>query len=480
MARPEGPITYNLGMNSISHEAEIKDLNRPFDCDPLKRGACADNLTNLIMNRPTPLVMTVCAPWGQGKTTFIRRWRHQLRTQGFTAIYFNAWENDYVDDPLISFIACLQQYVNADSSLESLTVDAFREIKKYLPAIMTAIPKIALDKMLAGHLQTILDEKEKCLDASDRANRMVADAIDTQMTVSKSIEQFQKLLKTLASTITSNGKPLIVFIDELDRCRPDYAIELLERIKHLFSVQGICFILSVDREIIAHAAAARIGFPESQADGYLRRFIDLDFHLPEPDSAQFLEYCAQKIGLPNEATIALKNYSGAYGLLADYLKLSLRDQLQLMSRLEVVAAAYPSTGTSEFYIVIYYLIFAASDRDLLSDLFKTQHPGYKNIRDITKEAVQWVNVPSKSKGLTDLRDMHESLFPPGLQGASKEQIQQRGKNLKNLGVDDGVGLSELRDLVWQKLQLSLQFQEPVRRQSGERTGSDPTDESSTN
>ncbi len=83
-------------------------------------------------------------------------------------------------------------------------------------------------------------------------------------------------------------RPLIVMIDELDRCRPSYAIELLEVAKHLFSVDHIVFVLAVNRSELAHSIRALYG-SDFDAEGYLRRFFDVDFRLPEPDRKSFID-----------------------------------------------------------------------------------------------------------------------------------------------------------------------------------------------
>ena len=83
------------------------------------------------------------------------------------------------------------------------------------------------------------------------------------------------------------GKPLVIMIDELDRCRPSYAIELLEVAKHLFAVDNVVFVLAVNRAELVHSVKALYG-SGFDAEGYLRRFFDLDFQLPEPDRKRFV------------------------------------------------------------------------------------------------------------------------------------------------------------------------------------------------
>lgn len=76
-------------------------------------------------------------------------------------------------------------------------------------------------------------------------------------------------------------------IDELDRCRPSYAVELLEIAKHIFAADRIVFVLAINRDQLAHAVKALYGI-EFDAEAYLRRFFDLDFHLPVPELDDFI------------------------------------------------------------------------------------------------------------------------------------------------------------------------------------------------
>ncbi len=85
----------------------------------------------------------------------------------------------------------------------------------------------------------------------------------------------------------NENRPLMVMIDELDRCRPSYAVELLKVAKHLFSVDRIVFVLAVNCDQFAHSVKALYG-NDFDAEGYLRRFFDVDFKLPGPERQAFI------------------------------------------------------------------------------------------------------------------------------------------------------------------------------------------------
>ena len=112
----------------------------------------------------------------------------------------------------------------------------------------------------------------------------------TYIEAKEEINSFKNALRNTAEELSMkhHGKPLIIAIDELDRCRPSYAIELLEMAKHFFSVDNIVFVLAIDKSQLTHAIKAIYG-SNFDTIGYLRRFIDLDFRLPAPDRTRFMK-----------------------------------------------------------------------------------------------------------------------------------------------------------------------------------------------
>lgn len=73
--------------------------------------------------------------------------------------------------------------------------------------------------------------------------------------------------------------PIVIVIDELDRCRPDYALAVLEVIKHFFAVPKVHFILGINGEALESSVRARYGV-DVDAESYLRKFINASFSLP--------------------------------------------------------------------------------------------------------------------------------------------------------------------------------------------------------
>lgn len=276
---------------------KLKDLeippDDPFKNDKLKREQVADNLTKIIASTNDSFVLSVNAPWGMGKTTFIKMWKEKLKLDGYASLYFNAWENDYSDNPFYSFLAEIQEIIN-DYDLDTKTKKDLNKIKKELIEISGGLFKkfIPLLVRLATsgvlNLDTATEGK-----ISEIFGKISEERIEDYQKEKKTIKNFRKTLEKFAKTFVEKNEkynlPIIIFVDELDRCRPNYAIELLENIKHLFNVDGLVFVLGVDKGQLAESVKSLYG-AGMDANGYLKRFIDIDFNLPDPPHERFCRY----------------------------------------------------------------------------------------------------------------------------------------------------------------------------------------------
>ncbi|MEM9420410.1 MAG: P-loop NTPase fold protein, partial [Planctomycetota bacterium] len=273
--------------------------DNPFANDLLDRKTIAENLATLLENTTTPYVMSISAPWGQGKTTFIRMWQQLLENRGFATAYFDAWSTDYANDPLLAFIGSIEASISAN---DSNATQALNGIKNALKKVIQASPKIALNWARRGGLHYLTDGDSSAKDEIDALSEIGAELVDKEMaqqlSVRKLLDEFSEKLSELGQTLGEDGKPLVILIDELDRCRPDYAIELLERIKHLFAVPNLLIVLSVDIENLGESASQVIGFSTKNATGYLRRFIDIDYRLPLSLASRIIDTKLREADLP--------------------------------------------------------------------------------------------------------------------------------------------------------------------------------------
>lgn len=253
---------------SVLSQSKASSVN-PWGDDLLNRKDLADNLTNLVKDLEDPsLSICIDGAWGTGKTFFLERWKHHLKRVGFPSpIYFNAWEDDFIENPLISILGQLEDHFQHRGMADT---------EKILGGIQSA----------AFTISRGLTRKVSGIDIKDMNTESV---YDTYRELSKARSALIESLSTLsekALTEPEDPKPIVFIIDELDRCRPTFAIELLERVKHIFNqVQGIIFVFGINRSELTKSVQSIYG--DIDADIYLRRFFDHRFNLPTPSIEEF-------------------------------------------------------------------------------------------------------------------------------------------------------------------------------------------------
>ena len=320
---------------SIKTKDILIDPQSPFDNDLLDREEEIKNLTNIIQNVEDPLVVAINAPWGTGKTTFIRLWCAYLEQQSLDFISFNAWETDFAEDPLIPLVSELGKWINQKKGYPNGEWNNF--VKQVMPKLVKHIAVTSVK--LATH--GVIDDKDITKILTDSAGEMTGDLLDQfnqKLTASK---DFKKQISNVLSELPENQN-LIIFIDELDRCRPTYAIELLERVKHLFDIERLVFILSTDLEQLSHSICAVYG-NNFESKKYLKRFIDLDYSLKEPDLQMYIKNKFQELNYIKKEETSSKQelLFNLVFFFTKRLNLELRSVNLIIQRLTLVVSTIP-------------------------------------------------------------------------------------------------------------------------------------------
>lgn len=267
----------------IKHTDLIINKDNPFANCKLKRKAYAEILTNIICSYSDGFVLAINNEWGTGKTTFVKMWQQYLNNEKFNTIYFNAWENDFDHNPLVAIMSELKTLVDTstDKLYKSILQKGAVLSKHILPALIKSLSK----KYLID-TEIILEAIEN---TTEGVTEILEEEIKEYINKKQTVKQFREELERFVEK-TTNNKPIVFIIDELDRCRPNYAVELLEQMKHFFSVNGIVFVLSIDKVQLSHAIKGYYGNDRINSEEYLRRFIDLEYSLPFPSIENFCKY----------------------------------------------------------------------------------------------------------------------------------------------------------------------------------------------
>lgn len=265
------------------HASKISQ-SAPFEGCKLDRKQFADVLTQIVGTYSDGFVLSINNEWGTGKTTFVRMWQQQLINEGFKTVYFNAWENDFDSSPLTALMSELKLVSDSKSNkvFKSVIKKGALLAKNTLPVVVKSLAK----KYVGDITEIATDVIEKI---TKTATEIFEERIKEYTTKKKTILEFRTELEKFIRTMDMSI-PLVFIIDELDRCRPPYAVEVLEQLKHFFSVPGIVFVLSIDKSHLASSVKGVYGSDSINTDEYLRRFIDLEYSIPKPSTRKFCEY----------------------------------------------------------------------------------------------------------------------------------------------------------------------------------------------
>ena len=316
--------------SDVKGEAEV-DENNPWGDDALERQKFEKPLTDLVSSaRNAPFCIAVDGDWGSGKTFFLKRWREEFLKKGNKAIYFNAWEDDFYADPLTAIIGQLRK------EIESPTLE---EISNMCDSILKKTLIELLGKVLKG---SGFEEKD--------LRTAVGGTVNEYLQARNTIEGLKQRLKTLAKDVRGEETkpPLVFIVDELDRCRPTFAIELLERVKHIVGVPGIVFVFGINQKELEKSIQSVYG--DINAADYLRRFFDTTMTLPQAKAPDYCRYLISKHNITKaiaESAVHQTKYgtgwSGDWQLaiekmpeMVGYMRLSLRQIEQAVRMVLVV------------------------------------------------------------------------------------------------------------------------------------------------
>lgn len=220
----------------------------------------------------------------------------------FVPSYYNAWYNDSHSDPILSLI----YRIVIDSK-----VTGYEKISKSILEKITSIIDVA-NFLTNGSTKELLE--------IFRDENITKDIMN--------IENAKKALKDILNEVlVENGDKLILFIDELDRCNPIYAIKLLEKVKHFFDDDRIIFVFSTNIEQLSHTISNYYG-RDYDSYRYLNKFFDTQFDLQEIDIKKYLCF----LGVPNNNKYFYINIFN----LSEYYNLTMRECNRLCQSINIV------------------------------------------------------------------------------------------------------------------------------------------------
>lgn len=223
------------------------------------------------------LVIAINSKFGTGKTTFLTMWQNAKGDEkGDESPYFitlNAWESDYYGDPLFAILTSLVDAMESEGEKPNAIIEAAKNVGWFTTAIANQVAGNISGADILAAAETAKSKK------TARAERHSGNT-DAFSIYRKRKAAMTELKQALREFVEASDPKIIFLVDELDRCRPDYAIQYLETIKHIFDIQGAVFILAIDKSQLENSARTAFG-NQLDFDEYMRKFVHREIELPE-------------------------------------------------------------------------------------------------------------------------------------------------------------------------------------------------------
>lgn len=243
----------------------IKIVNQLSD---IKRGCC----------------FAIEGGWGVGKTFVIEEIEERLKliqseetnSDRYFVFHYNCWQHDYYEEPAVAIISAMLASIREDAAFFSKDIDntikaGYEFAKEKFKEIAGLYIKNKIGINLISLADKIKDNKDKIEDAENE--------FDEMFSFSQTIEKVRKKMQEIAEKRT-----IVLFVDELDRCIPQYAIKVLERLHHIFcGLENVVVIMAIDRKQLEHSVEEMFGARKDESsidiEKYLKKFIDFSMVL---------------------------------------------------------------------------------------------------------------------------------------------------------------------------------------------------------
>ena len=271
------------------------------DKDIFRRKGFGERLSNLIENTDGELVIALDAPWGEGKSTFVKMWRGHLKNKdnGIHTIYFDAFENDHQNAPFLALAGEIYNLIEESNEAEIFKDKTIAALKTSGRIGLRIGAKLLTLGVLDGTEFGDTTKKDISKEAVDVLDNYVGNMLKSASKDKAVVNEFRKYLEELPTKL--GGKSIVFIIDELDRCKPPFALEIVEVVKHLFAVPNITFILVMNRTQLQASVEHEYGTGDPSK--YLQKFINLWVSLPKSEEADrshaktYLFHCLKRMNL---------------------------------------------------------------------------------------------------------------------------------------------------------------------------------------
>ena len=247
--------------------------------DEFTREPIAEKIIKLLDSEIDVSPLIIDGKWGTGKTEFCFKLKNLIEADNpnnYKVGYVNAFQADHANEPLLALIAEVASFYNEDDSKRQNFIASAIPYLRLISGIgLKAGLGFAFGRSAADIPDALADGMEEIKDGSKSLiDQSLESMIKDQVEAEKNLSTLREALKNIAAT-----NPVILLIDELDRCRPDFAVMMLETIKHVFDVDNVQIILITNAEQLKATIKHSYG-SETNSHDYLYKFFKYQINLP--------------------------------------------------------------------------------------------------------------------------------------------------------------------------------------------------------
>ncbi|KGT48463.1 P-loop NTPase fold protein [Acinetobacter sp. HR7] len=282
----------------------FENIQTAWEGDLWDRRRLGEQLERYVDRLNCGAVLALDARWGEGKTWFVRHWKKHLETtqpHKHDVIYLDAFANDYLEDPFL--VIASEIAAKLDKTADKKLVHKFKKAAAVMQQGLLTLTPTLIASMISCTLtggvipfirldsESIKDKIDDAVDKvveniGEKVTEAIQNKIDSYEEEKNSLQAFKTTLSELADSL---DKPLVFIIDELDRCRPDFAIRLIERIKHFFDIPKIVFVLVMNKPQLLQSVQRYYGYDSKLNGDYFEKFIDYTIEFPKIGEDQLYE-----------------------------------------------------------------------------------------------------------------------------------------------------------------------------------------------
>ena len=377
----------------------LNDESESLSEDKLNRRRYAEYLYFYLKNRGTTsnTVINLNAEWGAGKSFFIKRFYNSIKNV-HPCVYIDAWKQDFSDDAFLTLFSSLSQQLQRYSGdLDTYLIECGQAIGRFTKGVIPAV--------LSGLVKNYVGI-ESVDDIAKEASQLM---LQEHLEKLKGIQTLKSELATWSRLAFEKefSSPIFIFIDELDRCRPDYAISLLEIVKHIFDIPNFVFIIATDTDQLQHSIKNVYG-NDFSANDYLGRFFHRRFTLKSPELNELITgVIDESFGTDFEKftskiyplTATLEDFSKNISCVFEAFGLNIRDSLRNTERLIDILKSDLVKKKIDYIFIISFMVIYDKDREIIDSLI-----GRRNIEQrFTDSIKKRINLKGASQSRLKLK-----------------------------------------------------------------------------